>query len=91
MFFFCYFSILYAIQELITKSNKEIKNKLQVGDKLELIVPHQIETIPFSIDALWDVDTKEEISYINPGKAEQKVLMKLPVKVEKNWILRRKK
>lgn len=33
----------------------------------------------------------EEIEQINPGKAEQKVGMQLPVKVEKGWIIRRKK
>ncbi len=80
-----------VVEEQEDKVVVEIKNKLQVGDKLELIVPHQIETISFTIDALWDIDTQEPIEYINPGKAEQKVLMKLPVKVEKDWILRRKK
>ncbi len=80
-----------VVEEQEDKVVVEIKNKLQVGDKLELIVPHQIETISFTIDALWDIDTQEPIKYINPGKAEQKVLMKLPVKVEKDWILRRKK
>ncbi len=80
-----------VVEEQEDKVVVEIKNKLQVGDKLELIVPHQIETISFTIDALWDIDTQEPIEYINPGKAEQKVLMKLPVKVERDWILRRKK
>ena len=80
-----------VVEEQEDKVVVEIKNKLQVGDKLELIVPHQIETISFTIDALWDIDTQEPIEYINPGKAEQKVIMKLPVKVEKDWILRRKK
>ncbi len=79
------------VEEQQDKVVVEIKNKLQVGDQLELIVPHQIETVKFTINSLWDIETKEEISYINPGKAEQKVLMKLPRKVEKNWILRRKK
>lgn len=69
----------------------EIRNKLQVGDELEIIVPNQIETVKFTIDKLWDIDTKEEITHVNPGKAEQKVIMKLPIKVEKNWIIRRKK
>ena len=69
----------------------EIKNKLQIGDELEIIVPGQIETVKFTIDKLWDVDTNEEITHVNPGKAEQKVIMCLPVKVQKDWILRRKK
>ena len=73
------------------KSIIEIKNKLQTGDDLEIIVPGKIETEKFQIKKLWDAETEEEISVINPGKAEQKVKIHLPIKVEKNWILRRKK
>lgn len=69
----------------------EIKNKLKVEDELEIIVPGKIETINFTIDKLWDIDTNEEIQYINPGKAEQKVIIKLPIEVQKDWIIRRKK
>ena len=69
----------------------EIRNKLSVGDKLELIVPNKLEPIKFEIEKLWDVETNEEISTVNPGRAEQKVYLKLPVKVEKDWIIRRKK
>lgn len=80
-----------VIENIQDKTIIEIKNKLQVGDELEIIVPGQIETIKFTIDKLWDVDTNEEISHINPGKAEQKVIMCLPVETKKDWILRRKK
>ena len=73
------------------KTIVEIKNKLNVGDEMEVIIPGQIETEKFIIDKLWDVETGEEIDTINPGKAEQKVLMKLPIEVKENWILRRKK
>ena len=69
----------------------EIKNKLSVGDELEIIIPHQIRTQKLQIEKLWDIETNEEISCINPGKAEQKVKMKLPISVENGWILRRKK
>ena len=69
----------------------EIKNKLQVGDELEIIVPNQMEPVKFKIEKLWDIETNEEISAVNPGKAEQKVIMKLPIEVKENWILRRKK
>ena len=69
----------------------EIRNKLKLGDELEIIVPNQIETVKFTINKLWDIDTKEEITHVNPGKSEQKVIMELPIKVEKDWILRRKK
>ena len=73
------------------KTVVEIKNKLKVGDNLEIIVPHQIEAVSFTIEKLWDVETKEEIEQINPGKAEQKVIMQLPMPVETGWIIRRKK
>ena len=73
------------------KSIIEIKNKLSVGDTLELIKPYEIEPYEFKIEKLWDIETKEEIDTINPGKAEQKVILQIPVNVEKGWILRRKK
>ncbi len=78
----------------ILEDNKvvlEIKNKLNVGDKIEIIVPNQIETVNFEIEKLWDIETDEEIETINPGRAEQKVKIKLPIEVEKGYILRRVK
>ena len=73
------------------KSLIEIKNKLQVGDKLEVIIPGKIEPYPFEIDKLWDDETEEEISQVNPGKLGQKVKLKIPIPVEKDWMMRRKK
>ena len=80
-----------VVEQREDKTVIEIRNKLQVGDKLEIIVPNQIETVEFTIDKLWDIETEEEITHVNPGKAEQKVIMKLPIEVKKDWILRRKK
>lgn len=73
------------------KSLIEIKNKLQVGDTLELIVPNKIEPVEFQIESLWDAETDEEIEAISPGVKGQKVKMKLPIICKKDWILRRKK
>ena len=73
------------------KSTIEIKNKLQVGDTLEMIIPHQIEPIEFKIEQLWHAETEEEIQEVSPGVKGQKVKMKLPMPCEKDWILRRKK
>lgn len=73
------------------KSIIEIKNKLQVGDTLELLVPNKIEPIEFKIEKLWDIETEEQIESVSPGVKGQKVLMQIPVKCEKDWILRRKK
>jgi len=69
----------------------DIRNKLNVGDEMEIIVPHQIEPVQFKIEKLWDVDTNQEISSINPGVKGQMVKMMLPIKCEKDWIIRRKK
>ena len=73
------------------KSVIEIRNKLQIGDKIEIIVPNQIEPVEFKIENLWNDETQEEITEISPGVKGQKVRMKLPIPCEKDWILRRKK
>lgn len=73
------------------KSIIEIKNKLFIGDTLEIIVPGQIEVYKFKIEHLWDYETDDEIDSISPGKKGQKVKIKLPIKCNENWIIRRKK
>lgn len=73
------------------KSLLEVKNRLKVGDILEVLIPGKLEAYSFSIDKLWDSETDEEISQVNPGKAGQTVKIHIPIKVEKDWILRRKK
>ena len=73
------------------KSIIEIRNKLSVGDSLEIIIPNQIEPKEFVIQKLWDAETDEEIDTVNPGKQGQQVKMKFPIKCEYGWILRRKK
>lgn len=72
-------------------STIEIKNKLMVGDSLEIIVPNKIEPVEFKIEQLYDEETKEPIQEVSPGVKGQKVKMKLPIKCENNWIIRRKK
>ena len=69
----------------------EIRNKLTVGDILEIIIPHQIEPVEFTIEQLWDSETDEEIDTVNPGKQGQTVKLKLPIEVVKDTIIRRKK
>ena len=72
-------------------STIEIKNKLIVGDILEIIVPNKIEPVEFKIEQLYDAETDEKIQEISPGVKGQKVMIKLPIKCEKDWIIRRKK
>lgn len=73
------------------KSLIEIRNKLTVGDTLEILIPGTIENKVFKIDKLWDSETDEEIETVNPGKQGQTVKIRLPIKCENDWILRRKK
>lgn len=69
----------------------EIKNKLSVGDTLELIIPNEIKPQAFTIEKLYDSETREEIGTVNPGKQGQTVILEIPFEVKKGWILRRKK
>ena len=69
----------------------EIKNKLSVGDTLELIIPNEIKPQTFTIEKLYDSETGEEINTVNPGKQGQTVILEIPFEVKKGWILRRKK
>lgn len=73
------------------KSIIEIRNKLVVGDTMEILIPKNITPVEFKIEKLWDTDTDEEVECVNPGKAGQSIKMKLPIKCENGWILRRKK
>ena len=73
------------------KSVIEIRNRLQVGDELEIVIPHKIEPYKFKIDGLWDAETKQTIDAVNPGKQGQKVILNLSIKCEEDWIIRKKK
>lgn len=69
----------------------EIKNKLCVGDKLEIIFPNSLDTGKFVIEELYDIRNGNKIEYINPGVKGQQVKMKIPYDVLKLTIIRRKK
>ena len=73
------------------KSIIEIRNRLQIGDELEILIPNVFEPVKFKIEELWDIETDKEIDSVNPGKFGQQVKMKLPIICEKDWIIRRKK
>lgn len=80
-----------VVEDNEEKSLIEIKNKLQVGDSLEIIIPYQLKPFEFKIEKLWNDETDEEINEVSPGVKGQKVKIKLPIKCEKDWIIRRKK
>ena len=69
----------------------EIRNRLQLGDILEILIPNKLEPKIFTIEKMWDVETNEEIDHVNPGKEGQKVILEIPFEVHEGWILRRKK
>lgn len=68
-----------------------IRNRLLVGDTMEILVPGQLDPVEFKIDMMWDFETDEKIDVVNPGKQDQKVKMILPIECKENWILRRRK
>ena len=59
--------------KIIDNSNEkiivEIKNKLIVGDTLELIIPNNIKPYEFKIEKLWNTETGEEIQFVNPRES----------------------
>ena len=67
----------------------EIRNKLSVGDKLEVMLPNILEPYEMTIEKLYDAETGEEIATVNPGVKEQKVKLKIPVDVKPGYIIRR--
>ena len=69
----------------------EIRNKLSVGDTLDVMLPGTIHTHEFKIEELYDVNTKEKITHVNPGVKGQAVIIKVPYKMEKDYVIRRKK
>ena len=72
-------------------STIEIRNKLSVGDELEVILPDKLEPAVIKIEKLYDVETGEEIDTVNPGVKEQKVKFKIPVEVKTGYVIRRRK
>ena len=69
----------------------EIRNKLSVGDKLEVVIPGVLEPVEMTIDKLYDFETGEEIDTVNPGVKDQKVKFKIPVEVKTGYVIRRVK
>lgn len=75
-----------GIEEITTL---EIRNKLSIGDKIEVMIPEKLEPFTFEIEKLYDAETGEEIDTVNPGVKEQKVKLKIPCSVKPGYIVRR--
>ena len=69
----------------------EIRNKLSVGDKLEVMIPNVLKPYEMTIEKLYDYETGEDIETVNPGVKEQKVKFKIGTDVKSGYIIRRVK
>lgn len=69
----------------------EIRNKLSIKDTLEVMRPGTLDIQEFKIEELYDVNTKERITHVNPGIKGQSVIIKVPYKMDIDYIIRRKK
>ena len=70
----------------------EIKNKLSIGDKLQVLYPDNINLNEFTIEKLYDEKNDEPIDTINPGIKGQLVKIYIPYdNLYKGIIIRRKK
>ena len=69
----------------------EIKNKLSLNDKLEILYADKFEVDSFNIEILKDIKNMRDIECINPGVKGQEVIIKIPYSVGSRTIIRRKK
>ena len=69
----------------------EIRNKLSLGDTLDVMIPGDLSSKEFQIKELYDSKTKEPIQHVNPGVKGQSVIIKVPYKMDIDYIIRRKK
>lgn len=69
----------------------EIKNKLSIGDRLEILLPDSIEECAFNIEELYDIKNGKPIDTINPGVKGQQVKIKVPYNLVAGTIIRRKR
>ena len=69
----------------------EIKNKLSLGDRLEILRHDSFEECSFIIQKLYDIKNNEQIETINPGIKGQLVKIEIPFDIAKGTVIRRKK
>ena len=69
----------------------EIKNKLSIGDRLEILRPNTIEEAAFNIEGLYDIKNGQPIDTINPGIKGQQVKLKIPFELVPGTVIRRKR
>lgn len=70
----------------------EIKNKLSIGDRLEILRQDNFDECVFDIEKLYDIKNGQPIDTINPGIKGQLVKIKIPFDdIAEGVVIRRKK
>lgn len=69
----------------------EIKNKLSIGDRLEILREDSFVECTFNIEELYDIKNGQPINTINPGIKGQLVKIKIPFDISNGVVIRRKK
>lgn len=69
----------------------EIKNKLSIGDRLEILREDSFDECAFNIEELYDIKNGQPINTINPGIKGQLVKIKIPFNISNGVVIRRKK
>ncbi|MDO4282291.1 MAG: U32 family peptidase [Clostridia bacterium] len=69
----------------------EIKNKLSLGDQLEVLRHDSFEECVFHIEKLYDIKNGQPIDTINPGIKGQLVKIEIPFELASDTVIRRKK
>lgn len=70
----------------------EIKNKLSIGDRLEILRQDNFDECVFDIEELYDIKNGQPIDTINPGIKGQLVKIKIPFgDIAEGVVIRRKK
>ncbi len=64
----------------------EQRNKIQIGDKMEIIGP-DFEKVEFTVEKMWDANWKEIESAPHP---KQLINIKMDIEVKENYIIRKK-
>lgn len=69
----------------------EIKNKLSIGDRLEILREDSFDECVFNIEELYDIKNGQPINTINPGIKGQLVKIKIPFDISNGVVIRRRK
>ena len=75
----------------MTEANQNFSMVARTVDQYGTAIIFKNNKPRYEIRVFDDAETDEKIQEISPGVKGQKVKIKLPIKCEKDWIIRRKK